>query len=157
TRVDEHTVAVTPRGAAGAKDAQGKPAAYAETHLVFAADGRLAGRRVVAMPASKLLYHETYAADGTVRLLDAADKLLAEHRRAVHPAEAPKLRPDVSKLVVLPLPYRSMEHLARQHGEGVHGDFEKLSDDVALAVFATRFAAGDTRVLNLFGNRYHRN
>src|SRR5262249_53171024 len=26
-----------------------------------------------------------------------------------------------------------------------------------LAVFATRFAAGDTRVLNLFGNRYHRN
>ena len=43
------------------------------TRLVFAADGRLAERQLVEMPAGKIRARESYAADGTVEFV-ADDK-----------------------------------------------------------------------------------
>ena len=46
-------------------------------HLLFGGDGRLAQRQLVQMPKKEILYRETIAADGVVRLLDAKGKELS--------------------------------------------------------------------------------
>ena len=154
----ERIVALKPHGVAADKGKDGPSIAHAVLHLVFAPEGRLAERRLLEMPAATLRYRETYSPDGQVRLLDDAGKVLDEYTLTLHPAAAPNLRPDVSNLVVLPLPLRTMDAVARQYPqEKVDGNFEKLSDEAALAVFAARYGAGEgTTALNLFGNRYHR-
>ncbi len=149
TALDERTVAVDPRGAAAARTPEGKPVTYLRQQLVFAADGRLAERRAVAMPEGKLLASEAYAADGTVTVLDGVGKEVATHKTAVVPAAAPDLTPDTSALVVLPLPFRSREHVYAALGFNPNASLnadenrchESLPADDALALFTANAAA----------------
>ena len=151
--VDERTVALSPVGAEGAKDADGKPLTYARVHLVFAEGGRLAERRVVEMPSGKTLYRQTYADDGAVRWLDADDKELAKVKLTVLRAPEPNLEPDVSKLVVLPLPFRSRQHVyAARKITGGHENF-KVAD--AMAVLSSDLGhANGWDALRLVGRRF---
>src|SRR5262249_48786805 len=103
--------ALIPPGALSAKDAKGQPAEYDCVHLVFAADHSLAERRIVRMPKREVRYRETYGRDGTIRLLGADDKELAVRKGTLSPAKAPVLNPDLSKYVVLALPFRTAAHV----------------------------------------------
>jgi Tfp pilus assembly protein PilF len=153
--VDARTVAIIPRGADSAKGPDGKVQPYAQLHMIFAADGRLAERRLVQMPANKTLYRQLCAADGAVKLLDAEGKELAVRKGSVAAAQAPDLKADTKKLVVLPLPYRSRDHV-RTVRKIENQRFEDLRFDDALALFAAEFAAahGD-EALKVFREAFH--
>jgi ferric-dicitrate binding protein FerR (iron transport regulator)/tetratricopeptide (TPR) repeat protein len=110
TSVDAHTVALSSRGADKAKDAEGNPVPYLRVLLLFADDGRLAQRRLVEMPESKLLLRESYETDA-VKVFDADGKELATRKVELSDAKDPELHPDTSALVVLPLPLRSRQHV----------------------------------------------
>jgi tetratricopeptide (TPR) repeat protein len=65
------------------------------------------------MPGEKILYRETYAADGTVKVLDAKGKELACRKCILKAAREPSLKANTAKLVVLSLPFRSSEHILK--------------------------------------------
>ena len=83
---------------------------YVQFQLVFQ-DGRFVERRLVQMPANKIVAREVYDGKGGVRLLDSKDKEVSKLTRKLSAADAPNLHPDLSGLVVLPLPYRSRAHV----------------------------------------------
>ena len=137
--VDERTVALVPHGVESAKDAEGKALPYMVLHFVFGTDGKLAERQIVEMPSKKLIRRET-ANDEKVKVSEA---------------KAPELTPDTKKLVVLPLPYRSPDHvrkalkLEKKSNEGLR--FEE-----ALVLFAANFGSQKTDELNkLFRQSFH--
>ena len=102
-----NTVAVVPHGA---KDASDKPVPHVQLHFVFA-DGRLVERRLVEMPAKKVLRRESYSAEGTFTLLDAAGKKVLTRKWTLEESREPSLAVDVKKLVVLDLPFRTPAHV----------------------------------------------
>jgi Tfp pilus assembly protein PilF len=139
--IAERTIAVVPHGAANAKGADDKPLPYEQLQFVFAADGRLAERQVVEMPSRKVLLREVIDANGGVRLLDGDGKELSARKSTLRPGKAPDLTPDLSKLVVLPLPYRSHEHVVRTLKlEKIAPNAMRFED--GLALLAADFAAG---------------
>src|SRR5262249_10470602 len=75
--VDEDTVAIVPAGIGM------KAIPHIRVRLLFADDGRLAERQVVQMPEKKVLRRETYAADGTVQVRNAEDKVVATRKLSV--------------------------------------------------------------------------
>jgi hypothetical protein len=83
-----NTVAIVPHG---------KTVARVETHLVFDDAGRLQERRWVLMPYKLVLARQKFTA-----------KSYGE------PAAEPNLKPDTSKLVVLPLPYRTVKEVTEK-------------------------------------------
>jgi predicted Zn-dependent protease len=107
---DDRTVVLTPHST---QDANAEPQKKHEksyrVHLIFADDGRLAERRLVEAPANKVVRSEVYDGRGGVRVLDAEGKEKAKETYAVKDSAAPDLKPDLSALVVLPLPLRSRE------------------------------------------------
>ncbi len=107
---DANTVAVVPHGV---KDVKGKTLAHLQLHLVFD-DGRLAERRLVEVPAKKVLRRETYSAAGTVKVFDAEGKEVHVFQGTIGEASEPSLTADVSKLVVLDLPFRTPSHLSEK-------------------------------------------
>ena len=152
--VGPRTVAISPVGAEDAKDEKGKPVKYARLHLIFAADGRLAERRLVEMPSGKTLARQTYAADGTVTWLDAEDKVLAKVELTVSPAAAPDLTPDVKKLVVLPMPFRTRQQVIASRKIRDAGKYEALSADDALALLGADLCQSNWQVQRLIGRRF---
>ena len=82
--VGPRTVALSPRGATGP---------HLEHWLDFGDDGRLTERRIMSMPEKKQVHSIKYSNDDYGQ-----------------PAEAPSLQPDLQRLVVLPLPYRTAEY-----------------------------------------------
>jgi hypothetical protein len=103
---DERTVALVPHGAKEAKK-------HVRLLLLFNKDGGLAERRLVEMPAKKVMHREVYSTDGTWKVLDGNDRKVLEVKVKLEEAEAPSLKPDVKKLVVLDLPYRTPEHVRK--------------------------------------------
>ncbi|HEV3146454.1 MAG TPA: hypothetical protein VGZ47_21385, partial [Gemmataceae bacterium] len=83
-----NTVAIVPHGKAPAR---------VEIHLVFDSDGRLQERRWVLMPHKFVLARQKFS-----------DKSYGE------PAAEPNLKPDLAKLVVLPLPYRTVKEVTEK-------------------------------------------
>jgi ferric-dicitrate binding protein FerR (iron transport regulator)/tetratricopeptide (TPR) repeat protein len=157
-RIAENTVAVIPHSDGQDKDQDGQPRPHLEVHLVFSPAGPLAERRVVAMPANKLLYREVYEKGagghgGTpaspamhlVRILDARDKELARFELAVESVPAPNLIPDTQELVVLPLPFRGRQYTypkallqpSRSLGDDQNGCFQYLEQAQALELLST--------------------
>jgi hypothetical protein len=127
--VDDHTVAVAPHGA----DA-------IQVHYVLDG-GRLAEIRYVSS-VKRLLAREVLEPTGVVRLLEAAGKELHVLRGKLEPATAPTFTSDLKDLVVLPLPYRPVEHVRKTL------DLEKKSNDQltlaeGLPIFAAHFGAGN--------------
>jgi hypothetical protein len=131
----ERTVAVLPGGLKA-----DQPAVV--QHLLFAADGRLAERRLVRMPKNQTLRRETYGEDGTVRILDADGKRLSEQKLALKAGGAPDLDPDTRDLVVLPLPLRTREHLVVQPA-AQGGNIEMMDRTLLLALLAADTAVGN--------------
>ncbi|MBV9124538.1 MAG: hypothetical protein JO112_14365 [Planctomycetes bacterium] len=155
TCMDNRTVAITPRDADSARDADGKPVPYLQTRLLFAADGRLTERRLVEMPSGKVLARETYDADGMVRLLNARDEAVAEDRILLAPARVvPDVKPDTEDLVVLPLPWRTRDHV-RQVLK-IEQPYQNLDADAALALFAAEFAGQNgSEAVQIYGQRFY--
>jgi tetratricopeptide (TPR) repeat protein len=149
TAPDDHTVAVSPRGAAAAKDDDGQPARYVRLLMIFADDGRLTERRLVLMPKGDTLVRETYAADGTVKRLDGKDKELVTAQYELAAADTPDLKPDTSAFAVLPLPLRTREAVYRKlemnPNQALHAGENAchayLNEDAALELFAADYAA----------------
>lgn len=153
--VAERTVSIIPHGAESAKDKAGKPLPYARVQFVFAADGRLAERQVVEMPSAKVLYREVIGAAGEVKLLDAKGKELVVRKATLGAGQAPDLKLDTTKLVVLPLPYRTRAHVLQslQIDKKGYGD---LRFEDALTLFAADFAAQNgTEALKVFQQAFH--
>jgi tetratricopeptide (TPR) repeat protein len=161
TLLDEHTVVITPHGAGALEPVPPsfvgppKPVSYIRTHLLFDADGRLTGRRLELMPAGKTLLREVCDADGVVRVLDGAGKEVAVRKGKLAPAQAPDLKSDTKNLVVLPLPYRSRDHVldARKMRDK---PYNTLRFEDGLALFAADFAAGNNNdALLVFRQCFH--
>jgi hypothetical protein len=135
-----------------------KPAAGAADywciHLIFAQDGRLAERRLFVMPAGKVLVRETYAADGTVRLLDGDDNVLAEYKLAVEPAAEPDLTPDTKQLVVLPMPTRTIDHVFQTTQRPRDGRYDQWSEDDALRLLAASVIQDPAAAIEIVGRRF---
>jgi hypothetical protein len=157
-KIGERTIALIPRGAEGKKDDDGKLLPYLATHLTFAADGRLSERRFIANtfdknePKVTTLVVETYDADGVIKLANAEGKELSKRTLKLSSATEPSLVRDLSKLVVLPLPWRSPDTLYKAFGidprmldnRNASWAFEGLPIDQALPLLAAEFAQGNT-------------
>jgi tetratricopeptide (TPR) repeat protein len=157
TCLDARTVVIAPHGIDSAKQADGKVEAprYACIHLIFAADGRLAERRIVEMPSRKTLYRETYGANGGVKVFDAKDKEVAAYHWTLSAAGEADLKPDTKNLVVLPLPFRTRDQV-RQALKLENKGYPDLTENEALALFAAEFAAQNAgEVQQIFRQRFH--
>jgi hypothetical protein len=153
--IDPNTIAVIPCGADSAKGRDGKGLPYTQLHLVFAEDGRLAERRLVEMPGKKTLFRQLCIGDGVVKLLDADGKQLAVRKGTLAAVQAPNLTADTKNLVVLPLPYRSHDHV-RTALKIENTRYEDLRFADALALFAADFAAGNgDEALKVFRQAFH--
>ncbi len=155
--LNEHTVAVVPLGAEKRRDAQGKPQPYVQLRLVFA-EGRLTERRVVLMPAGKVLSRETYAADGTLKLYwGEGDKASAEERFNRTAAKAPDLTPDTRKLVLVPMPLRTRAAVfASPSASSQWSAYDRWEEDDAIALIAADGAEQNSaEALNVFVARFH--
>src|SRR5208283_810249 len=94
-------------------------------------------------------------ADGVVKLVNADGKELAVSKAKLSEATEPELTPDVKKLVVLPLPYRSRGHVVKtlRIEDKPVGDlpFEK-----ALVIFAGEFGSQNANEANnVFRQSFH--
>ncbi len=155
TLLDPTTVAVAPRIADAARDDDGKAVPYVRMHLVFD-ESRLTERHLVEMPANKRLLRETYDAEGVVRRFDAQDKETSKRDLRKTPIGAPGLSADTDGLVVLDLPYRSVNHVYATHGlerswlmdDDTSWVFDFLDADAATELFASEFASMNADVLS---------
>src|SRR5262249_18150692 len=152
--LDEHTVAVVPHGAR-TKDEKGKTIPYLVTQFVFDDEGRLSEQRAVEMPSKTVLGRVILGDSGDLRVLDGKGKEVISRMGKLSAAKAPDLSPDLKDLVVLPLPYRSREHVV---------EARKLKDialqnmpfDDALALFAAEFGADKgEEALKVFKEAFH--
>ena len=155
--VDAHTVAIVPHTPRNDTPSEKDAVSYRQ-HLVFADDGRLAERQLVAMPGSKVLLREVHDGKGLRRLLDDEGKELLREQARLSPAAAPELKPKLGDLVVLNLPLRSRSHLLTRFGlepnlplaDSENAGIECLSPPDSLALLASVSAerkTDDARVL----------
>jgi hypothetical protein len=151
--VDRQTVAIEPHAPAADRAADGKLLPYVRVQLLFSG-GRLVERQLVEMPAARVLARETYAADGTVALLDAAGKERAVRKLPAQPAAAPNLKPNLRDLVVLPLPWRTRDQVAAAKGIPADGNYAALPEDAALALLAAAFAQHSNELPQMVAQRY---
>jgi ferric-dicitrate binding protein FerR (iron transport regulator) len=133
--VDDHTVAIVPRGADAARRPDGSLLPYSCLQMVFA-DGRVIERRLVEMPGGRLLGRESYDVAGTVRSFDEAAEEVKVQALAIQPGQAPELKPVINHLVILALPYRTPIHLLGSLKTPTKR-YEDLDPGTALALFAT--------------------
>jgi tetratricopeptide (TPR) repeat protein len=167
--VDERTIAIVPHGLENARSTPGRAVQFVETRLVFAEDGRLAERRRVVVPTGQVLLRVTYAADGSVAWLNGNDKQLASAKLPVTVTDAPNLRPAVDRLVVVPMPLRTVKSLQlppspdpvvndNPFGDGVApakptGGWD---DDTAIAMIVAHCASGRVReARRIIGERFY--
>jgi tetratricopeptide (TPR) repeat protein len=127
--IDERTVAIV-----SLEDA--KP--QAAVHLVFATDGALMERRLVELPSGKVVHRQTIVGQAAQ-------------------SDRPYLSPDLSKLVVVPMPLRTREHLHAQNKKAVEtGSFDGLDADLATGLIAAEcLQHGGDKALQIFGERFH--
>jgi hypothetical protein len=152
--VGERTAALIPHGA-GAKGEDGKPLAYLQLEWTFSEEGSLAERRVLQMPEKKVLLRETYSAEGIVKVFGDDGKEVASLKGVLASAKAPDLKPQLDNLVVLPLPYRTPDHVRKTLGiEGKNP--EQLRFEDGLALLDAEFAAGNgDNAANVFRRCFH--
>jgi Flp pilus assembly protein TadD len=125
---------------AGAGD-KNKP--YLKLVFVFGEDGHLAEQQLVQMPEGKVLRRKVCMADGTIRVVDGDNQEQDAVKGSLRKLEsAPSLAPDTRRLVVLPLPYRSREHVVEAR-KLEKTDWGRLSFEDGRALLASLFAAGD--------------
>ncbi|MDA1251873.1 MAG: VIT domain-containing protein [Planctomycetota bacterium] len=164
--VDENTIELVPLkplksdSKSGGKDAvsEGETKAKSRTkvvivRLVFGEDGRLAEKQLVVGKKRDLVLRTVFAKDGQVRILNSADKEIATWKIDRTDSEPVNLTPETDGLVVLPLPYRSAEHVQPLLTQ--KDAFTAIAEDDALKVVASYFATGNYAALaNLIQERY---
>jgi tetratricopeptide (TPR) repeat protein len=132
-----------------------RPPDHLRLRLVFDTDGRLAERVLVEMPGGRVVSREVCSAAGVVRTLDADGKEVSVRKGVLRRAEAPDLAPDVKKLVILPLPFRSPDHV-RKMLKVENKRLEDLRFEDALALLAAYVGAGDGNNANeVFRHSFH--
>jgi tetratricopeptide (TPR) repeat protein len=149
-RVDDHTVGVVPHRRD--EDQEKKDRRYLQLQLVFGSDGTLAERQLVEMPARKVHLRQTFDGNGLVRWLNADGKEIGKAEYKVSPAASADLEPDLSGLVVVPMPYRSLAHVMPKVGlfgggsinDAENGCYRYLRGEKALWLFTTLTAEGRT-------------
>ena len=134
-RVDDRTVAVIPHGS------ERKGSTSLQTHYVFDGD-RLAEIRTVSSAKKTTLLREVLDPTGVVRILDGDGKELHVLRGMLHPEAALTMTTDTKDLVVLPLPYRRVDHVMKQL-KTEKQSVEQLTLAESLPVFAAHFGRGD--------------
>ncbi len=154
--LDANSVAIVPLQPLGVEKAP-TDQKHVELHLVF--DGnRLAERKWLLMPEKKVLGREVYEPAGAIVALDKEGKEKDRDRRDRKKSGAVNVTPDVSQLVILPLPLRSREITYRKFdmnpNEGLHTGsnacFEYLSAENSLELLATEFGHDDSsRLLDI--------
>ncbi len=153
--VDTRTVAVVPHGAAEARDGDGKPIPYVELHLVFSDKGPLAERRYVEMPAKKTIAVEQFNDNGAVKYLNADGKVTALRKSELDTTKTEPLKVDLKQFVVLPLPYRTPEHVVKTLGieKKSYGDLKFEEGNALLSAF---FASGNAdQAAKVFQQCFH--
>jgi hypothetical protein len=111
---------------------------HSQLHYLFDDEGRLLERRLVALPSLRVLWCERIA-----------------ESKGPRPAEAPALRPDLGKLVVLDLPFRTAEHVSKALKIEKKQPAE-LTFAEARALLAAHVAAGNgEQALALFRQALH--
>ena len=137
----ERVVALVPHGARAGEGLA--------VHLVFAEEGRLAERRLIDRGTGKILGRETYSAEGVVRVVDANDKEVQRWTLQRRPAQAPNLEPNLARLVVLPVPFRSREHIVQTRQPRFNGtNYDILDEETALRLAASYAATHDAAALS---------
>jgi len=136
--VGERTIAIVPH-----REKKTDKDQWLQLHLVFVAAGPLAERQLVQMPENKILARLVCSSTGTVRLLDDKGKEVSRIDGKLEPAAAPKLVVAAKDMVVLPLPFRSSEHV-KQALKIENKSVEQLTFAEGLPVFAAEFAAGNS-------------
>ena len=135
------------------EDAKKKTHRAVIVRLVFGDDGRLAEKQLVVGKKRELVMRTVFGKDGQVTIVGADGKDVTSWKIARTDSESIDLTPPTDGLVVLPLPYRSMDHvqpLVKQKGA-----YTSLSEDDALKVVASWFAAGNYGSLaSLINERY---
>jgi hypothetical protein len=153
--VGSRTVALIPHGVAEAKGADGKALPYLQVQYLFAEAGPLAERQVLQMPAKKVLLRHTYSPKGIVKVFGEDGKETATLTGVLAAAKAPDLAPNLDNLVVLPLPYRTADHVRKALNiDGKSLDSLRFED--GLALLAAEFASGQgDNVAKVFRNCFH--
>jgi len=152
--VDKHTVAIVPRGAEEAKDKKDKPIKYRRWHLLFDVDGRLAERRLVEMPSGKTIARQTFAKDGTVKLIKGDDEVLTEWKVDLESCGAPSLKPDRERLVILPMPIRERNWLYQKYNLSQKSSHKDWTDEEALSLLAADVTSNQSEANRIVAARY---
>ena len=82
--------------------------------------------------------------------MDAEGRVLLEHKIPVEACDPPHLTPDPT-LVIVPLPWRTREHIFQTRGLKDDGVHDGWSDEDALAVLAAETAVGSESMLSTIG------
>jgi ferric-dicitrate binding protein FerR (iron transport regulator) len=123
-------------------------------HLAFASDGRLEERRLIEMPAGKVIFREMYAADGRVAWFKGDDKKPAvELKQTLASVSAPNLKPDTTQLVLVPLPLRTQDFV--QNKVGNVSNYGNLAEETAIALMTANTGLNNGVTLQVFGERFH--
>jgi ferric-dicitrate binding protein FerR (iron transport regulator) len=158
TRMGQRTVAITPiESPHREKDTEKKDtkAATWAVQLEFDESGRLVSRRLVNTTDNKTLLRVTFDASGDCRWLDGDDKPIAQVELALNGAEPPNLTPDLSKLVVLPMPCRTLHHVRTTRNLGDVTGCAEWSEQDALAALASCVASRDAaNTWQIIGRRF---
>ncbi len=137
--VDDQTVALIPHNHSKKK--------WIQIHYVFSKAGPIQEQQIVEMPSKKVLLREVYSADGTMKLLDKDDKVLVTIKGQLKLGEQ-KLDAfkEPKDLVILPLPYRSSQHVLKTRKLEKKNRSDYSSEDL-IALFAAHFGEGQTSSL----------
>jgi hypothetical protein len=122
--------------------------AWVETQLTFT-NRKLSERRVIEMPANKVIAKETYDTDGTVKSAGADGKNMTTRKLKLTSAEKPELKPETKNLVVLPLPYRTVQQVF-QAFELKDWNFATMKEEAALAMFAANLCQNPWQAQNIY-------
>ncbi|MCI0743760.1 MAG: FecR domain-containing protein, partial [Gemmataceae bacterium] len=153
-----------PDGRSSDKDARGSDGEpevhWYRVHLVFGDDGLLLSRQLVRMPDSKVMAQQFVERDSRVRFLDKDGKETHVVKGQLGAADSNPLPDgrgsDISKnLVLVPLPYRTPEHVKRTLKiEGKNLQDVRLAE--ALPLLTAYVAAGNTNeAQNVFRGCFH--
>lgn len=109
--------------------------------LRFSSQGRLVEKQLWSVAEDRSLLRIRFAENGTVEVLDGQEQLLQTlelHRATAAP---PQLSVDNKKLVVVPMPIRSGDHVIDAAGGGEN--YDEWSEAHALALIASDCATGN--------------
>ncbi len=156
--VDAQTVALVPHAVKNVKQLEGKTPRYVRVQLVFAG-GRLAERQLAEVSEEvKVFAREIYDGQGGIVVRDAEGHELGSVKQPLATVQPPDLHPDTKALVVLPLPFRSRQHIMtaynldpnRSLADPENGCYGDLPPDAALQLLGALYAQGaadDARLL----------